>query len=239
MFKGELMNKVVLITGSTGGLGSVVVKKFVEENAKVITSYTSKEKYNQLVNQLGKNGDITGFQADLTNENEVKDLFKQVITKFGRLDALCHIAGGFWMGGDISDTSLGDWNKMMNLNFLSTFLCTREAFGIMKKQQQGRIITIASKTALELPPGMGAYSISKAGVISLMEILAKESKEYNIKVNSILPSTIDTEANRNSMPKADFNKWVKPEEIADVILSLVGDEMAAVSGTAIKIYGKV
>jgi NAD(P)-dependent dehydrogenase (short-subunit alcohol dehydrogenase family) len=239
MFKGELMNKVILITGSTGGLGSVVVKKFVEENAKVIACYTSEEKYNQLVSQLGSNGDITGFQADLTNENEVKDLFKQVIAKFGRLDALCHIAGGFWMGGEISETSLENWNKMMNLNFRSTFLCTREAFRIMKEQNTGRIITISSKTALELPPGMGAYSISKACVISLTETLAKEGKVYNIIVNTILPSTIDTEANRKSMPKADFNKWVKPEDIANVIFSLVNEEMRAVSGTTVKMYGKL
>lgn len=239
MFKGELMNKVILITGSTGGLGPVVVKKFIEENAKVIACYTSEEKYNQLVSQLGSNGDINGFQADLKNENEVKDLFKQVNAKFGRLDALCHIAGGFWMGGEISETSLENWNKMMNLNFRSTFLCTREAFRIMKEQNTGRIITISSKTALELPPGMGAYSISKAGVISLTETLAKEGKVYNIIVNTILPSTIDTVANRKSMPKADFNKWVKPEDIANVIFSLVKEEMSAVSGTTVKMYGKL
>lgn len=233
------MNKIVIITGSTGELGPIVTRKLLETEARVIACYTSQDKYRKLLNQLGNEENILGVKADLTNEDEVNNLFEQVLNKHGRLDALCHLAGGFWMGGDISETSLEDWNKMMNLNFLATFLCGREAFRIMKKQEQGRIITIASKTALELPSGMGAYSISKAGIISLTKTLAKECKEYNIKVNTILPSTIDTEANRNSMPKADFSKWVKPEDIADVIISLVGEKMKAVSGTEIKMYGKL
>jgi NAD(P)-dependent dehydrogenase (short-subunit alcohol dehydrogenase family) len=127
---------------------------------------------------------------------------------------------------------------MMTLNLRTAFLCTGEAFAIMKKQKQGHIITVSAKTALDLPGGMGAYAISKAAVLALTEVLAKEGKEYNIRVNTILPSVIDTNANRQSMPKADFAKWVTPEEIARMMLAMVRDDLAAV-GTAIKMYGRV
>lgn len=183
---------------------------------------------------------IAGIRTDLTDETEVKELFKDVIEKYGHLDALCHLTGGFWMGDSISETSLDNWNRMMDLNLHTTFLCVREAFGIMKKQKGGHIITVSSKQALALPAGMGAYAISKAGVLGLTELLAKEGRDHNINVTALLPSIIDTEANRKSMPKTDPDGagWVKPEEIADVILALVKDELA-ISGTALKMYGKV
>ena len=142
------------------------------------------------------------------------------------------------MGGDISETSADNWNKMMTLNLRTAFFCTREAFAIMKKQKQGHIMTVSAKTALDLPAGMGAYSISKAAVLALTDVLAKEGKEYNIRVNTILPAVIDTDANRQSMPKADFAKWITTEEIARMMLALVRDDMV-VSGTAIKMFGRV
>jgi NAD(P)-dependent dehydrogenase (short-subunit alcohol dehydrogenase family) len=232
------MSKVVIITGSTGELGPAVVEKFVKAGMTVIASYRSEKKFQHLIGRVSGESNLIGVKTDLTNEGDVKNLFSEA-TKQGRLDALCHIAGGFWMGGDISETSLDNWNKMMNLNLMITFLCTREAFGIMKKQQQGHIITLSAQTALELPVGKGAYAVSKAGVLALMELVAKEGQKYNIKVNTILPSTIDTKENRKSMPNADFDKWVKPEEIAKVIFELAGGGISAISGTAIKMYGKV
>ena len=232
------MNKIVIITGSTGELGPAVVEKFVKADMTVIASYRSEKKFQRLVDRVGGEPNLIGVKTDLTKEGDVKSLFNEA-TKQGQLDALCHITGGFWMGGDISETSLDNWNKMMDLNLMITFLCTREAFAIMKKQQQGHIITLSAQTALELPAGKGAYAVSKAGVLALAEVIAKEGKNYNIKVNTILPSTIDTEENRKSMPNADFDKWVTPEEIAKVIFELAGGEISAISGTAIKMYGKV
>lgn len=233
------MDKVALVTGATGGLGPAVVETLLKKGIKTVISYTTDQKYQKLVDQMKNLSNMLGIRADLTNEVEVKELFDGIIDKHGRLDALCHLTGGFWMGGDISETSLDHWNKMMNLNLLTTFLCTREAFRIMKEQKQGHIITVSARTALELPAGMGAYSISKSAVLALTDLLAKEVKEHNITVNAILPSTIDTDANRKSMPKSDFDKWVKPAEIANTILRLINDEVTGISGTAIKMYGKV
>jgi NAD(P)-dependent dehydrogenase (short-subunit alcohol dehydrogenase family) len=232
------MNKIVLVTGATGSLGPTVVESFLKANAKVVATFTSEKKYRQMAGEASRPSNLSGVLTDLTNENEVKRLFAAIISEHGRLDALCHITGGFWMGGDTSETSVDNWNKMMNLNLHSAFFCVREAFGIMKKQKEGHIITVSAKTALDLPAGMGAYSVSKAAMLALTEVLSKEGKGYNIRVNSILPSTIDTEANRQSMPKADFAKWVTTEEIANVMVGLIRDDLA-VSGTAIKMYGSV
>lgn len=232
------MNKVILVTGATGELGQGVVKTLLNANAKVIATFTSEKKYRLLAGQNNHPSNLSGVQVDLTNEDEVKKLFAAIVSEHGQLDALCHLTGGFWMGGDISETSMKDWMKMLNLNLQTTFLCVREAFAIMKKQEQGHIITISAKSALDLPAKMAAYSVSKAAVVAFTEVLAKEGKRVNIRVNTILPSTIDTEANRQSMPKADFTKWVAKDEIANVMLGLIRDNLA-VSGTAIKMYGGV
>jgi len=232
------MDKIVLITGATGGLGQTVVETFLKADTQVVATYTSEKKYRQLVGETSRPSNLSGVLADLTNEDEVKKLFAAISSKHGRLDALCHLTGGFWMGGDISETSADNWNKMMTLNLRTAFFCTREAFAIMKKQKQGHIMTVSAKTALDLPAGMGAYSISKAAVLALTDVLAKEGKEYNIRVNTILPAVIDTDANRQSMPKADFAKWITTEEIARMMLALVRDDMV-VSGTAIKMFGRV
>lgn len=234
------MDKTILITGATGELGPAVVKAFLKAGAKLIITYTSEKKYQQLLAKLDNAPVITGFKTDLTDEEQVKKLFNQIQQQFNQLDALCHLTGGFWMGGDISETSFDDWNHMFDLNLRTTFLCVREAFRFMRQQKGGYIITFSSKQALALSGGMGAYAVSKAGVLAFSEVLAKEGKDYNINVATILPSTIDTEANRRSMPKADPEEagWIKPEEIANVLLLLIKEEMP-LSGTAIKIYGKV
>lgn len=234
------MDKTILITGATGGLGPAVVKAFLAAGARLFITYTTEKKHQQLRAELEDASKLTGIKVDLTIETQVRELFDRILQQQGRLDALCHLTGGFWMGGDISETSLDSWNHMFDLNLRTTFLCAREAFRIMKKQRSGNIITFSSKQALALPAGMGAYAFSKAGVLAFTELLAKEGKNYNINVTTILPSTIDTEANRKSMPKTDPEKagWVKPEEITNVLLALIKEEMA-ISGTAIKIYGKV
>jgi NAD(P)-dependent dehydrogenase (short-subunit alcohol dehydrogenase family) len=232
------MNKVVLVTGATGDLGQGVVKTLLNANALVVATFTSEKKYLRLAEQNNHPSSLSGVQVDLTNEDEVKKLYATIVAEHGRLDALCHLTGGFWMGGDISETATDSWKKMMTLNLQTAFLCLREAFAVMKKQKRGHIITISAKSALDLQANMAAYSVSKAAVLALTEVLAKEGKGFNIRINTILPSTIDTEANRQSMPKADFAKWVTTDEIARVMLGLIRDNLA-VSGTAIKMYGGI
>jgi len=234
----EKNSRIVLVNGGTGGLGIAVAKKFLETDAKVFVSFTKESSFEKLTDKLGSSENLYGIQADLKVEEQAQNLFHEIYSLYGKLDILCHLTGGFWMGGDICETPLGKWNNMMDLNLLTTFLAVKEAFKIMRKQEEGKIFTVSARTALELPTGMGAYSVSKAAILALTEVLAKEGKEFNIQVNAILPSIIDTDHNRKNMPNADFTKWVSPEEIADVIFAFSGQKFRISSGSRIKVYGK-
>jgi NAD(P)-dependent dehydrogenase (short-subunit alcohol dehydrogenase family) len=234
-----LDNYNIVITGGTGFLGREIVAEFLKEGAHILTNYRNQNKFDDLKIYSHANNNLIGIQADLTSEEQVLNLFQEIKSRFKRLDIFLHIAGGFWMGGEIGDTPVQKWNDMMNLNLFSTFLCTREAFKIMKKQCGGKIFTVSSKTAEEFPAQMGAYSVSKAGVLGLSQVLANEGKPYNIQVNSILPSIIDTSANRKAMPDSDYSKWVTPKEIARLLVQLGSPELKNLSHTAIKVYGQV
>jgi NAD(P)-dependent dehydrogenase (short-subunit alcohol dehydrogenase family) len=234
----SLKNYICIITGGTGSLGKEVVRQFVMSGAKVVTNYRDEKKFANLKEFCGNPDNLTGIRSDMISEGSVRDFFQEFSKQHQRLDVFIHTTGGFWMDGEIGETSLEKWDLMMNLNLNSTFLGTREAFVIMKKQCSGKIFTVAARSAVELPGGQGAYAVSKAGVIALTEILAKEGKQYDIHANAILPSIIDTPANRKSMPDADYSKWVTPKEIAVLLAHLSQAEVQVLSQTALKIYGK-
>ena len=232
-----LKNFNLIITGGTGYLGRDIATEFIKNGANVYTNYRDEKKLLDLKKYISNSDNLEGFQADLTLEEQVKDFFQQFAEKYKRLDVFLHIMGGFWMGKEISDTPVEKWEYMMSLNLHSTFLCSREAFKIMKSQCSGKIFTVSSKTAEELPANMGAYSVSKAAVLALTKTLANEGKPYNIQVNSILPSIIDTPSNRKDMPNADYSQWVSPKDIATLLVQLCRPEVKALSQNAIKIYG--
>lgn len=234
-----LQNKVILVTGGTGNLGRMVVETFLEAGAELAVNYRSVEAFERLRSATSSPERLWGIAADLTSEKEVRMLFEQMQKRQGHLDALIHLVGGFWMGGDLAETPFEKWHQMLRDNLLTTFFCTREAMSLMKKQGFGKIFTIASKTALELPAGMGAYSVSKAAVVALTETLAKEGQPYNVQAVVLLPSIIDTESNRRSMPDANFQEWVKPQEIANILLALCEERITGISGTMVKLYGKL
>ncbi len=235
----ELKNFNAVITGATGSLGREVAMEFLRNGGNVITNYRDENKFLHLKKYVFGSKKLYGYQADLTLENNVKIFFNRVRDRFKRIDALIHLVGGFWMGKEIADTDVNNWQHMMNLNLTSTFLCTREAFSKMRKQCGGIIITISSKTAEEFPDRMGAYSVSKAAVLGLTQTLANEGKQYTIQANCLLPSIIDTPANRQSMPNADYTMWVNPKDIAKLLIQLCKPQARLLSQTALKIYGKL
>jgi NAD(P)-dependent dehydrogenase (short-subunit alcohol dehydrogenase family) len=235
----ELKNFNIILTGGTGALGKVITTEFIKSGASVITNFRSEPKFDDLKQTVTTKEKLHGIQVDLDSEKNVQSYFEQASTRFKRLDVFIHIMGGFWMGEEIADTSLENWNRMMNLNLTSAFLCTREAFKIMKVQCSGKIFTVGAKTAEEFPPKMGAYTVSKAGVLALTRILANEGKAYNILVNSILPGIIDTQANRKDMPEADFSEWVTPEQISRVLIYLCKAETQILSHSFLKLFGKL
>jgi NAD(P)-dependent dehydrogenase (short-subunit alcohol dehydrogenase family) len=235
----ELNNFKIIITGGTGELGQVVIKELLNKGASVFTNYRNRSKFTVLETSGNYGAKLVGFEADLTKEADVGSFFKAYKQNFKRLDIFLHIMGGFWMGAELAETSLEKWKYMVDLNLNSTFLCSKEAFKIMKAQCSGKIFTISAKSAEEFPPEMGAYVISKSGVLALTRILANEGKKYNIQANTILPSIIDTEANRKGMPDADFSEWVSPKALARLLVQLCKPESQAISHSAIKVYGKL
>jgi len=236
-----LKGKVAIVTGATGAVGRVVAKALLDQGALVVATHRGEEKLKELIDFVGSSKDrLVSVQTDVTDENSVQALFQQVANQYGRVDVLLNIVGGFKGGAEIVDTKVSDWDFMLNINLKSAFLCSKAALSYMIKQNYGKIVSVSSRTAAEKRYRVkdGAYAVSKAGIIVLTETIAEEVKKYEINVNCILPSTIDTPDNRLNFPNADFSKWVKPEQVAEVMLFLVSDESRAISGASIPVYGK-
>lgn len=222
----SLNGKVVMITGALGGLGQTVTEAFSQAGAKVVV--VSRELPGKLAEGL------VGVQADVIDEADVRRLMKEAVQKPTRIDCLVNLVGGFAMGR-LAETEMSTWSKMLSLNLTSAFLLSREATRLMTRQGSGRIIHMASRAAVDPFPGAGAYIVSKSGLLALIKVLALELAGSGVTVNGVLPATIDTPANRNSMPDADPNQWVKTEAIAAFLVFLASDEAEALNGALIPI----
>lgn len=226
-FKG----RVVLITGGSGELGRVMVERFVEEGARVVATHKS----NPL--KRAELGVVTGIQfsiaADVTDEAHVRRLFDRVQSDHGSVDILVNCVGDYVGGHSVADTSLDDWKKMMTTNLQSCFLCCREFLRSKRTASYGRIINIAAKSALHPAANRAAYSVSKAGIVTLTACLGEEIKDSGITVNALAPYIICTQANMNSMPGAEYHRWVDPKAIADLTVWLCSDNAKSVNGTTI------
>jgi len=230
--------KVVLVAGGTGGLGRAVSLVFLQEGAKVIVTYRKQDEFDALNRAAGATGSrLEGQAVDATDEGAVSQLVGKVLAQHGRLDALVNTVGGY--AGDVKLWELETkvLEQMLALNLRSGYALSRAAVRAMLKQGRGAIVNIAAKAAFDHPAGAAAYAASKAAAVALLDALAAEVKGTGVRVNSILPSIIDTEANRKAMPKADFAKWPKPEDIARVILFLCSDDAKVIHGAAIPVYG--
>lgn len=229
--------KSVLVAGGTGGLGRAVSLAFLAEGAQVIVTYRSQKEFDSLKSLAAKGALLEGYSADVTDENAVRQLFDQVIAKYGRLDALVNAVGAFAGGVNLWEQQTRVFDQMLALNLRSGYVLARIATPLMLKQKHGAIVNVAAKAALDHGAGASAYAASKAAAVALMDSLAAEVKGTGVRVNSILPSVIDTEANRKAMPNADFAKWPKPEEIARVILFLCSDDAKVIHGATVPVYG--
>ena len=219
-------NQVVLVTGAAGALGAAVVEHFVEAGASVA----------QLDVVEINNGHYSDT-CDLTTFEECQTAVTNVLAKFGRVDVLANIAGGFAMGDAVHETSADTWNFMMALNAQSVLNMSRAVVPAMINAGQGKIVNIGARAGLRGAPNMAAYSASKSVVIRLTESLADELKEKKINVNCILPSIIDSARNREDMPDADFNRWVRPDQIAQVVGFLASTAAEPIHGAAIPVEG--
>ncbi|MCA9895294.1 MAG: SDR family NAD(P)-dependent oxidoreductase [Anaerolineae bacterium] len=238
---GQFDGKVVMITGAAGGIGSAVVEKFAREGAKVVLADRSGESYDKVVSRLGGQiGDYLIVSGDIGQVDVVDEMVEKAIAKFGQIDALAHIAGGFSMGDPVHAVNVDVFEKMMYINARLTYvICGRVAKHMVESGVHGTITAVLARAGLTGGKNMAAYSASKAAAERIIQSMAQELKDHDIRVNGVMPSIVDTEPNRNDMPKADFSKWVTPAQIADVIAFLSSPAGSSVTGGSIPVYNKV
>lgn len=229
---------VALVAGGTGGLGRAVSLAFLEEGANVFVTYRRQEEFLALRSAAAAHGlSLAGHAVDVTHEPAVDECIDRIVTDYGRLDVLVNTVGGYAGGMNLWETDSKVFEAMLALNLRSGYTLSRAATRVMLKQGSGAIVNVAAKAALDHAAGAAAYAASKAGALAMMDCLAADLRGSGIRVNTILPSIIDTEANRKAMPGADFAKWPKPEEIARVILFLCSADAKVVHGAALPVYG--
>jgi NAD(P)-dependent dehydrogenase (short-subunit alcohol dehydrogenase family) len=230
--------KVVLVAGGTGGLGRAVTLAFLEESAKVMATFRIQEELDALKSSVGANvANLDGVSVDVTDEAAVRQLVEKILAKHGRLDAVVNTVGGYSGGVKFWETQSKVFDQMLALNLRSGYALARAAARAMLKQGSGAIVNIAAKAAFDHAAGAAAYAASKAAAVAMLDSLAADLKGSGVIVNSVLPSIIDTEANRKAMPNADFAKWPKPQEIARVVLFLCSEDARVIHGAAIPVYG--
>ncbi len=224
-----MQNQVVIITGATGGLGSTVTAAFLEAGAWVASVSRS--------GGASSGENHISLEADISTLDAARAAVAAVTAKWGRVDALVHLVGGFAGGSTVAETDDATFDRMFEMNLRSAVHALRAVLPGMRAQGAGRIVAIGSRAAVEPGKGVGAYSASKAALVSLMKTVALENKDKSITANVVLPGTMDTPANRAAMPRADFTKWVPPVQVAKLLVHMVSDGASAISGAVIPIYG--
>jgi len=226
-----MRDKVVVVTGGFGVLGQAIAEAALAAGAFVaLPGREAKSRITEQERLLVLGG------VDLTDFAAVKQAFETVATRFGKIDGLANVAGGFrWQ--TLGDGGLDGWTEQFRMNLLTAATATKAALPYLRTSQ-GAIVNVASAPAKKAGAGMGAYAASKSGVLRLTESLAEEEKNAGVRVNAVLPTIIDTPRNRADMPKADFTRWVKPEEIAKAILFLLSSDAKAITGAELLISGR-
>jgi NAD(P)-dependent dehydrogenase (short-subunit alcohol dehydrogenase family) len=234
----EFENRVVVVTGAAGNLGRAVAEVFARHGARLALLDRDADGIEQTIEACSGQAAARAFACDLTDPSSVEQAGKAIVDAFGQIDVLANIAGGFAMGPRVQETEDRDWDFMMDLNLRSVFHCCRQMIPTMLASGGGRIVNVSARAAERGKARMGPYCASKAAVRTLTESLAAENRFENINVNCILPGTIDTPQNRESMPDQDFSHWVPPAALADVVLFLASDAARCVNGAAIPVYGE-
>ncbi|NJO34799.1 MAG: SDR family oxidoreductase [Rhodospirillales bacterium] len=228
-------NQTVIITGAAGNLGQAVASRFAAEGANLALLDLTQTALDKV--PTAGAGAVLRQVVDLSDATSVSTAVGAVVGRFGRIDALCNLAGGFHMGEKVHEIPADKWDFMMELNAGSVLRMAQAVVPHMLKAGGGRIVNIGANAALSGKAEMGAYIASKSAVIRLTETMAAELRGHNINVNCVLPSIIDTPQNRAAMPKADPKKWVAPEALADVLLFLCSPAARAIHGAAIPVVG--
>ncbi len=231
-------DRVVLITGATGELGPYVARAFAQTGARLALTARKLEQAEALAADLGLGADrALPYVVDLTQAASVAAWVAAIQAQWGRADVLVNLAGGYKPGQPVHELEDADLDFMLNINFRSTFIACRAVLPVMLARQSGQIINVGAKAGLAAGRKSTAYAVAKAGVLRLTEALSAEVRDQGVNVNAVIPSTIDTPANRAAQPDADPSKWVKPEDLAAVIVFLASDAARALHGAQVPVYG--
>jgi NAD(P)-dependent dehydrogenase (short-subunit alcohol dehydrogenase family) len=235
----DFANRVIMVAGASGNLGQAIARAFYAAGANLVLLDRAPDRLPQLFPELaGLLDHLLLGSVDAGGAESVERAVQSALERLGRIDVLANAVGGYRAGQPVHETPLEAWDFMLNLNARTAFVLSRAVVPAMLAQGSGKIVHVAARAALAGSAKAAAYSASKAATVRLVESLAAELRQANINVNCVLPGTIDTPQNRESMPKADHSRWVLPEAIADVILFLASDAARAVNGAAVPVYGK-
>lgn len=235
----DFADRVVVVTGVAGNLGVAVANAFAADGGRIAFVDRSPGRLADLFPELAESPNhFVAPPTDVTDSESVAAAVEQIHKHFGRIDVLVNTAGGYRAGTPLHETSLKDWDFMLNLNARSVFVMCQAVIPKMLEQGSGKIISVSSRAALGGDANHAAYSVSKTAIVRLTESMAAELKNSGINANCVMPGLIDTPQNRAAMPDGEFSKWVSPEAIADVILFLASDGARAINGAAIPVYGR-
>jgi NAD(P)-dependent dehydrogenase (short-subunit alcohol dehydrogenase family) len=224
-----------IVTGGTGGLGAAVVTRLLDDGWRVVVPWIVERELERVQRRPG----LDLIRADVTDQADVGSIVCAAAASDGApLGGLVNLVGGFAMGGRVDETPVDEFEKQFRLNLRPTYLMTQAAIKQMLENEGGAIVCVGTRAAVQPFKGAAGYIASKAAVIALAQAIAVEYRDDGIRCNVILPSVIDTPANRESMPKADHDRWVKPAEIAAVISHLLSPDAAVTSGATIPVYGR-
>ena len=226
-----MKDKVVFITGANGGLGTSVTNAFLRQGSRVIGASL------RIKAADFPQPNFEAMTLDFSKPDQIKHGVAKIVERYGRLDVLVHVLGGFAGGSSVAETTDEMWEQMQNINLTAAFQVFRETIPHLRKSNCGRLIAIGSLTAAQPHANLGAYVTFKAALAMLVQTVALENADAGLTANVILPGTMDTPANRKSMPDADFSKWPKTEDVARVIVFLCGDEAGYITGTELHVNG--
>ena len=231
-------SRAALITGAAGGLGEAVTRAFLDSGCSVAATYRG-ESDAEALRRLAAGRALLPIEVDATNVIDMKSAVLAAQEAFDQVDYLIALVGGWAGGKPVWETSAEEWDRMLAVNLRSAYAACHAALPGIAERRYGRVVLVSSRSAVQPSPGAAAYATAKAGVVSLTETLAQEVREAgDITVNCVLPSVIDTPANRKAMPKADPSRWVTPKQLASIILWLTSDDAAPINGASIPVYGR-
>ena len=233
------MEKTVVITGGTGGLGTSLVRRLMVEDYRLAVTYLLLDEAREFEQEIDVDEDrLLLTRVDATNPEAVESLFKDVSDKWGAIHGLCSLVGGWAGGRDVEETDDVRFDRMLDINLRSAFYAVRAAVPYLKEAGWGRVVLVGSRAAIDFPESQAAFNIAKAGVVALGRSVAQELDGTGVTANVLMPSVIDTPVTRQSLPYADYVNWPTPDEIAAVAQFVLSDESGVMNGALIPVYGR-